>query len=202
MDARRRNRSPGRRHRPVVEGLDGRVLLSLARVGPPSLRALQSEQLVLKRGTLASAMSGSYFVGPSRIEGQSLQTYFAGAGTANAFLHGNFQLAFATPSGPSESAKGIATLVPRNNFQTGNLLVLDLESDGPVDPNGRTAQFTWTVNDSSGGMFANAEGQGTLQIRYVPRGRGPRPAIENGQVATIFRGELSGPDTANLIRIP
>lgn len=208
MSKQNRGRVRTRRCMPIFEGLEERRIPSGAAPRGAGFATLfrevsgsQSGPAPLKRAAFVSAMAGRYFIGHGRLPGQALQTYLVGAGTASAFLHGDFQLAFATPSDPSAPAQGLATFVPKNNFFTGSLLILELESDGPIDPRGRTTRFTWTVNDASSGTFANAMGQGTLQVRFLPSGRGPRPAIESGRVATLFRGTLMGPDTGNLLRL-
>lgn len=200
-DRRRRPR------RPTFERLEARRVPSTGAASPAfatpdrAVVVRQSGPVALKQARFVAALGGSYTIGPGRLAGQAWQTYLVGSGTANAFLRGDFQLAFATPSDPSGPALGLATLVPRDNFQTGSLLVLDLESRGPADPLGRTTRFTWTVNDASSGTFANADGEGTLELRLVPGGRVPRPARESGRVATLFLGTLRGPDTGNLLRL-
>ncbi len=144
--------SDRRRMGPSVEPLEARELLSAVKVLPPSRRdalagrwidALQSsgssgDAAMTPPGRATqgffAAFTGSYAVGPGRIQGQALRTYLNVAGTSNTFLHGQAQVAVATPTDPIQGLSGTATLFDKNYAQTGNFLALDIQGDPQPRP--------------------------------------------------------------------
>src|SRR4051812_31612364 len=193
-------RKQRRRAGPAVERLESRRLLSggaaagtpghtpLAGRAPSALQSsgpsgdTSSTPPDRTRQGFFAAFTGSYAVGPGRIEGQAVQTYLNVAGTSSTFLHGQAQVAVATPTDPTQGLTGSATLLDKNYAQTGNFLMLDLQGDPRPRPDGRPARLSWTVANSSSGTFAGAEGQGTLLISYHPGGRRPAHALDWGKV--------------------
>jgi hypothetical protein len=143
---------------------------------------------------------GPLVVGAPRAAGQLSQTYMFGGGNSTAFLHGDLQLGFFTPTDPAQPIIGQATLTVKNVANTGNQLIVDLTSvPGAVDRHGRPTQFTWIQNSASGGIFTNGAGSGTMQLIYSP-GRFPGQShlhqiVSAGNAGVIFRGTLG---TTNL----
>jgi hypothetical protein len=145
---------------------------------------------------------GTFLTGPARYTNQASQTYLSGGGTSNFFLHGDVQLAFATPKDDSQAAGGVAALIVKNVDTTGNELDLNLLADpSSRDRAGRFTRFSWTVSDSSGGTFTNAVGEGTLEIRYRPGGKIPAHATSAGKVALIFQGTVNTNGVQNILRV-
>jgi hypothetical protein len=148
---------------------------------------------------------GPLVVGAPRAAGQLSQTYVFGGGNSTAFLHGDLQLGFFTPTDPTTPIIGQATLTVKNVANTGNQLILDLTSvPGALDRLGRPTEFTWTQNSASGGIFTNGDGSGTMQLIYSP-GRFPGQShlhqiVSAGNAGVIFRGSLGTTNLNNTIR--
>ncbi|MBX6314278.1 MAG: hypothetical protein IRY99_15405 [Isosphaeraceae bacterium] len=223
---RRRNRRSGREILRGIEALEARDLPSIA-PGLAGLRPplpLRPGRPILVQGSavmgggsgmemgeptpheqarrkFAAAFKGRYTIGPGRTFDQKSQTFLSAGGTATAFLHGEVLLAVFTPQDPSQPITGTASLFDRDYPQTGNLLILDLQGDPSSERNGRPTHLTWTVNDNSSGTFAGAEGQGTVELSYVPRGKLPPRATGAGLGFVQFRGELNTNGTTNPLRV-
>src|SRR5262245_41976503 len=177
------NHRPKRRRAPSVESLEARDLptpptffANVPRVSAAALAGAASptphEQA---RRAFVAKFKGRFITGPGRLTDQASQTFISGGGTSNTFMHGDLQMAVYTPRDPAAGTTGIAALIVKNVSNSGNLLVLDLVGDTQsLDRAGRPTRFTWTVDGSSGGTFAGADGQGTVKIRYWPGG--PIPA--------------------------
>jgi hypothetical protein len=212
-------RNDRRRMGPVVELLEARMLLAGgtsmngSRHAPLAGRALAALQSSGSSGDASStppdrtrqgffaAFTGSYTVGPGRIDGQALRSYMNVAGTSSTFLHGQAQVAVAIPTDSTLGPTGSATLLDKNYAQTGNFLMLDLQSDPQPIPDGRPTRLTWSVANSSSGTFAGAEGQGTLVVSYHPGGRRPSHALDWGRVGVQFRGQITLNGTTNPLRV-
>jgi hypothetical protein len=208
---------PARRKTLVVEVVERRALLSAvgmasrigtglfarareARVGEvtvnneilnPSGQPTPREQ---RRQTLRATFSGPYTIGPGRFSSQASQVFIRGAGTSNAFLHGDLLLRIATPNDPEQPPTGALTMFDRN-ASNGSQLGLELTgSRQDVDRFGRPTRFTFTIDHTvSGGVFTQASGSGTLQIRYLASGRG----IGTAQV--LARGSVYTLGTTNVL---
>jgi hypothetical protein len=172
---------------------------------PTSVRALELSMAQTvheqKRQAFTALFKGPYVVGAGRFTDQRSQIYISGGGTSNMFLHGNLQLGLFTPSDTSQSTTGLASLADKNVSDTGNILILDLVANPEsVDRRGRPTEFTWTVNAASGGAYALATGQGTLQVRYFPGGRLPARAREAGTAGLVFKGQIYTTGITNLLR--
>ncbi len=59
------------------------------------------------------------------------------------------------------------------------------------DRAGRPTVLTWTVNNSSGGIYTDATGGGTVRIHYQPSGKLPNRASGAGNVSVVFTGQLA-----------
>jgi hypothetical protein len=127
-----------------------------------------------------------------------MQTYIYGGGTSSAFFHGNFELAAFSPADPTTGqVTGTATLFVKNVANSGNALSLSLIGVPPADSYSPPTLMAWTVNGASGGVFANATGQGTVEIHYAPGGHLPQRATTAGKAFLIFRGQVQTTGTSN-----
>lgn len=141
----------------------------------------------LARTRFHASFAGPYHVGPGRTSAESAEVYVRGGGRSNFFLHGTTQLRFIVPRDTSLAPVGTIVLLDRNVNNSGQL-GLDLTAvPGSADALGRVRRFTWTVDDSySAGVFTNAAGQGTLEVKYGPvPGRG-----HIGRASLIIRGRV------------
>jgi hypothetical protein len=170
-------------------------------VGGGSLSALgTSNPIPLLFRPFVAKFQGALVVGAPRSAGELSQTYMFGGGNSTAFLHGDLQLGFFTPTDPAQPIIGQATLTVKNVANTGDQLIVDLTAvPGAVDRHGRPTEFTWTQNSASGGIFTNGDGSGTMQLIYSP-GRFPGQSHLHqirsaGNAGVIFRGTLG---TTNL----
>jgi hypothetical protein len=186
----------------IVSLGSARLNLSGAAVTQASGAPTSHERL---RENFKAVFYGPYIIGPPRFSGDVSQTYTNSGGTASAFLHGNLQLGFQTPSAASQGPAGSATLFPKDYLMTGSFLMLRLQGDPTDARDGRATSFNWSVTSASSGAFTNASGSGTLQLVYHPgppdggylhaHGRG------TGNVSAIFRGTLILDGTANPLRL-
>lgn len=206
---RRRNSSRSRRARVSFECLEARGLLALSpvllAVSPifqrpvVQLNGLTPHEFVRERFT--GIFSGQFIQGPGRTTSQASQIFISGGGTANAFQHGDLQMALFVPKDPSAGITGSAALIVKNVSNSGNLLDLDIQATTEkLDQKGRPTLLAWTVNGGSGGMFSASTGSGTVQIRYRPMGRTGRHGNGTGGADVVFRGQINTIGVNNVLR--
>ncbi len=145
----------------------------------------------------AGGFNGFSVTGPGRTTTEARQYYLRGVGSTTGFLHGDHQTRIIIPTDPGTPATGVMTMFDRN-INNGAILGLELTSvPGDVDRFGRPTRFTFTVSDAlSGGTYAAAQGQGTVDIFYgTPSGK------PNAQVpaSVIVRGSVYSTGTTNII---
>lgn len=219
MDPHTVHRRPRRRFAPGCEGLETRELPSTTAMlasgsllatpraigGAGGTSSTNSVSIPLLYRPFTARFQGPLVVGRPRGEGYLSQTYLYGGGNSSAFLHGDIQMAYFTPTDPAQPIAGQAVMVVKNVSNTGDELVVDLVAvPGAVDRHGRPTQFTWTMNPSSGGSFSGGDGSGTVQLIYTP-GKFPgqqnvRRAISGGHVGVIFRGTIGVTNLTNTLR--
>jgi hypothetical protein len=92
-------------------------------------------------------------------------------------------------------------LIVKNVTNSGNLLDVDINSStARFDAQGRPTLLAWSVTDNSGGLFTNATGSGTVQIRYRPMGRMGRHGNGTGGADVVFRGQIDTIGVNNMLR--
>lgn len=208
-----RSRRHGRRLRPTVEAIERRDLPSVvpllagrASIPVPAPAADAGESTPTPheahRQAFYALFLARFTTGPGRFTDQRTQTFHRGAqrGNSNFFHVAELTLSTVAPEDPSQPITGQAFLFDENASNTGNILVLDLTSAGPVDRLGRPARMTWTVSDSSGGSFTDADGQGTLKLSYKPGGRVGGRVLAAGRSALLFRGSVFTTGLSDLLR--
>jgi hypothetical protein len=143
-----------------------------------------------------------FYTGRGRFADQRFQTFHQGAqkGQSNFFLVSQLTMATIQPTDPSKPVFGQVFMFDRNASNTGNILVLDLVNDGPLDKFGRPTRMTWTVNGSSSGTFTQATGQGTLRIQYKPGGHTDAQVLDTGRSLLTFRGSIYTTNLSTLLR--
>jgi hypothetical protein len=157
------------------------------------------------RDNFTAVLYGPYIIGPPRFSGDISPTYTNSGGVSSAFLHGNLQLGFQTPSAASQGPSGSATLYPKNYLMTGSFLILELQASPTAARNGRATSFIWVVTSASSGLFSKASGSGTLQLIYHGGSRSGGILHAHGwgtaNVSSIFRGTLILDGTVNPLRL-
>ena len=195
------------RRRPVlsVEGLEARDLLSMllahsrqARqpvstpavaamatsapdLGPPTAHELAKEKFVAR-------MSGSFVTARGRFQNQPVQGEIVATGGSNQSLRLNAQMQFFLFSDPTVPPSGQVAFTPKNVSSTGSLLLLDLTADPTMLSHGLPTHFTWTVDSSSGGLWTNATGQGTLDVTYKLSGKTKPGILSRGSAFIAAQG--------------
>lgn len=140
-------------------------------------------------------VTGPYALSRSFYSDVAKQIVYIGniGGTPGQILHGTTLMNVVVPSTPGAATYGIAVIRDLSNGSTGLQLVLDL-TETAHDGLGRPTQFTWNVDSTSGGTYANAPGQGMLSIAYHANGHSRDSA---GGYTAIFRGAVL-PDPTRL----
>ncbi len=214
MTRRKENPKSRCRFSPWIERLESREVLTspimLAGAVPqaplvsaldalnPSGTPTQREQ---RRASFSARFQGDFTTGPGRFTNQSYQLYMFGGGNSNMFLHGDLQLGYFAYKDATQPPTGLAALIVKNVGNTGNELDLNLVGDpSSVDRLGRYTRFNWTVNDSSGGMFTGASGEGTLRLIYMPGGKFTKRAYGGGTAGAIFQGSVYTNGITNILR--
>jgi hypothetical protein len=137
---------------------------------------------------------GPVLVGPPRFTDQARQFRITGRDTSSATVKGAFQMGLFPPADPATGRiTGFVTLYDQGVTTSGSILGLDLDGDpAAVDRHGQPAHLTWTVDPGlSGGAFASATGQGTLDLRY------------RGRLAFVsFQGTVTTTGVTNILATP
>lgn len=217
MDESKPRRKSDRQRRHVqLEPLEARELMSLAPYlyaaaaaqspartsstsTPTHVVTLAATPQELARERFTASYTGQVLFGRGRTTDQLSQAFFVGPMTSSAFLHGNLAMSLFTPADPTQPVAGQAALIVRNVSNSGNELILDLQGS-PSAGTSPPTHLTWTVNNSSGGTFTNATGQGTVDIHYR---RFTRPTAAGAQAAVatvIFHGLVNTTGINNVLR--
>jgi hypothetical protein len=213
-----------------VEGLETRTLLSLtpflyksaaaAHHSTSSLTAasIQAEAATggtitmptgqptpreLARQRLTAKLVGTYVMGSGRFTSQAAQVLILGEGSSNTTLHVNIQMAIFTPANPAtDSTLAEGNLSSRNVATSGS--TLDLLATTATNPNalGVPTHYTWTVGPSSGGLYSNATGGGTIDIDLIPSGKPPRGATSAGRAIVVIQGSVNTSGIFNVLAAP
>jgi hypothetical protein len=226
------NRAGGRDRRRVlrVEGLETRELLSLtpflyrsvavhqhstANLSAASIQADaatggsitmptgQPTPQELARQRLSAKLSGTYQMGPGRFTSQAAQVLILAVGNSNTTLHVNIQMAIFTPSDPVNGATlAEANLSSRNVGSSGSTLDLLTTTATNLDALGVPTHYTWTVGPSSGGLYSNATGGGTIDIDLIPNRKAPRGATSAGRAFVVIQGSVNTSGIFNDLAAP
>jgi hypothetical protein len=149
----------------------------------PSLLAPlgQPTQTELNRTFFRASYEGPFNVLPGRTDTEARQVFIRGTGTSTAFLHGNIQIHLVVPQDPTAPVLGTSSQNDRN-INTSGILGFDLTGDPQLlDSHGLPTTLNYTIDiNLASGPFAEASGQGTMQIRYTSQKR-------------HFKGERGGP---------
>jgi hypothetical protein len=192
---------------PILETLAHQANLrtrASVQVGPAqtSESTAQPTPHEVARERFIAKLSGQYVTGPGRFTDQSLQALVLGTGGSNQALRMQMQLRFYMPTDPSQPTTGQAALFDKNVANTGSALILDLTAAPQAGSAGLPTSFTWTVDGSSGGLWTNAVGQGTLQVHYVRGGKLPRRANGAGRAYLVFQGAVNTTMVGNDLGAP
>ncbi|MFO0958506.1 MAG: hypothetical protein U0800_13935 [Isosphaeraceae bacterium] len=200
-----------RRSLPGVERLDLRAIPSVIPMLLQAKSTIRAADLPegstprpheVRRQAFFAQYPARFYTGVGRFTDQKFQTFHQGEqkGQSNFFLVSEITMATVQPTDPGQPVTGQVYMFDRNASNTGNVLVLDLVNDGPLDKFGRPRRMTWTVNDSSGGSFQQATGQGTLRIQYKPGGKTTAQVLDTGRSLLTFRGSVYTTNLSTLLR--
>ncbi|MDR3637018.1 MAG: hypothetical protein P4L84_24655 [Isosphaeraceae bacterium] len=169
----------------------------------------QPTQRELAREHFVAKLTGTYGTGQGRYTNQAFQVAILATGGSNQSFHLNLQMVFFFPKDTTQPVTGFASLTPKNVSSSGNEIGLDLTANAQQPGfHGFPTQFTWTlngpgaINTSSGGSYSGATGQGTLDIRYFPSGKGPLRGLGTGQIALDFQGLINSIGVNNVLAAP
>jgi hypothetical protein len=104
-----------------------------------------------------------------------------------------------TPGDPyANQVTGIAGLFPQNLLQSGNTLVLDLNSTpgAGANPLALPTHMTWTYdNNTSAGAYAApqefTQGAGALTIKWIPDAHPLPGTMGSGKIIVTFQGLIN-----------
>jgi hypothetical protein len=178
--------------------------------GPNSATPQTPTPAEVKRQTFTAKWTGTYTVGPPRFSDRASTIHFYSKdGGANQFLKGKLQLVLFPPADPNATPNpgnpfanqvtGFAALFEQNYLQSSSLAIFDI-SGAPApgsDPQALPTHLNWTYDSfaSAGAYVAPAldffQGQGVLDIQYIPDAR-PRPGtMGSGRFNVSFQGVLN-----------
>ena len=160
----------------------------------------------LVRQSYIGKFVGSYTVGSGRFSDQASQIYTLGSGTSNQSLHGQYQMRVTLPKDPKANIGGVIALFGTNVATTGSTLILDLTADPNSRVRGLPTHYTWSVSPSSGGLYTNAggfgEGQGTLDIHFLPGGKRSPSVLQTGRTTVVIKGLINVGGVFNDLGVP
>jgi hypothetical protein len=205
MSSRDRTGKSPRRCVVSLEGLEQRRLLSyyggLLHASTAEVRPVSASQVggdtsdlgppsphEAARQRFAARLVGSFVTAPGRYQKQPLQGLLLTTGSSNQSLHLQSQMQFFTYSDPTLPPNGQINMATRNNSTSGSQLVLNLTADPTSLVHGLPSHFTWTVDASSGGVWQNATGQGTLDVVY--RVKGQTRGFLDGGASVVVQGQI------------
>lgn len=145
----------------------------------------------VNRQRFVGRFKGSYVIGPGRYTDQAAALSSTGYGGANQSLHLWTNMRIVVPKDPKADILGQIYIIPWTNGTTGTQLVLDLKGDPTTSVNGFPTHYTWTVNGSSAGLYTEAEGTGTMDVKFFRPGRGPNPGTLSGQLQFSVNGFIN-----------
>ncbi len=124
-------------------------------------------------------------------------------GTTKYSLHADLQLGALVPTDPTAPTAGTAASFDRN-INANSSLGIDLTGSQAtaVDAAGRPTQFTWTIDDNtSAGIYVEAVGQGTVNIKYIPNNKHSPGILSQGKAIVTIRGQIYSIGVANQLRV-
>jgi hypothetical protein len=156
----------------------------------------------VRRQTFLAVFTGPFIQRPGFFTTEASRTNILGVGTTKASLHADLQLGALVPTDPTAPTAGAAVSFDRN-INANSSLGIDLSgSPTDVDRFGRPTKFTWTIDDNtSAGVYVEAVGQGTVNIRYMPSGETTPGLLSQGQAIVTIRGQLYSVGVANILRV-
>jgi hypothetical protein len=155
----------------------------------------------VRRQTYVARFKGNYIIGPGRFTDQAAQLGSNGYGGSTFDFHLWSNMRLVDPTDPAVAPTGQMYLIPWHVGTTGSQLYLDLTGDRATAVNGFPTHYTWTVDPASSGLYANATGQGTLDIKFFRPGPGPQPGMQQGQLQYAINGFVNVTGISNVIGV-
>jgi hypothetical protein len=157
------------------------------------------------RESFVGRFKGNYTIGPGRTSDQSLQLSALGYGGSNQSFHLWTNMRITVPTDPSVPPTGVIYIISWNVGTTGTQLFLDLTGDPKTEVNGIPTHYTWTVDPSSSGIYANAAGygtgHGTLDIQFFRPSPGKTRGTEVGKMNFSVNGLVDASGNFNVIGV-
>jgi hypothetical protein len=196
------NPSPRRRLRPVLEGLEGRLLLE--REGPnlpgKHYPAADVQQFVpylyppgtpqptkaeVHRESIVAKGYGYYTVGPGHFNTQTISIHGYGKpAMSNISLVSHFQYEIFEPTDPSQPVTGVFHLFVEDFPATGGSLVMDVEGPTGSEVDGLPTHLYWTRDPTSIPGYTN------FPANYFTSSGNLTSAVDNGGPASIDNWNL------------
>jgi hypothetical protein len=159
----------------------------------------------LARQTFVGRYKGNYIIGQGRTSDQALQLTSKGYGGGNQARFWWTDMRITVPSDPTQPVTGVIYIISRNVGTSGTQLFLDLVGNRATTVNGIPTQYTFSVDPSSSGIYANAggygTGAGTMNIHFFRPGPGPIPHSLQGQMNFAINGLIDTSGNFNLLGV-
>jgi hypothetical protein len=142
------------------------------------------------RNAFFGKFAGSYNSTGGRTSELAATTRLTANGSWTNILKGTTQAVLSTPKASTTNpgfAQGIVELNPRSISVTGQLVLRVQAAVGDTNLPTPT-RFTWVVDPTSSAAYNNATGQGTIELKYFPKG--PRNGGTTGSFRMIVSGTL------------
>jgi hypothetical protein len=156
----------------------------------------------LKRQQFTARFVGPYSVVPGRTSTQATQTLIQGGGTSNTMLHSDIQIRLVKPLDSSLPFGGVGSVFDRN-INSNSVLGFDLAAPQQnVDRGGRPNHIpTVTIDvNASAGVYVEAYGQGTLNIKYIPSARPSPGVLSQGTAIVTMHMNIYAPNASFILR--
>jgi hypothetical protein len=160
----------------------------------------------IRRESFVGRFKGNYTIGPGRTSAQSLQLSALGYGGSNQSFHLWTNMRITVPTDPSLPPTGVIYIISWNVGTTGTQLFLDLKAlPGSTRVNGIPTQYTWTVDPSSSGIYANVAGYGTgtgtMNVQFFRPSPAKPPGTLQGQMNFAINGLIDVSGDFNVIGV-
>jgi hypothetical protein len=212
MRATARQNGPRRRLRPVLDGLETRVLLDTEGPALPGIHdpAADVQQFVpylyppgtpqptraeVARESFVAKGIGEYTVGPGRFDTQQISIHgFGKSAGSNISLVSHFQYAIFEPTDPTQPVTGVFHLFVEDFPATGGSLILDVQGPTGSEVDGLPTHLYWVHDPSSGTFFTGTGSSIPGYINFPTNYFTPSGNLTNA----VYNGGVSSVDNWNL----
>jgi hypothetical protein len=157
----------------------------------------------VRRDSFRAVFSGPFIQRPGFFTDEASRTNILGVGSTKYSLHADNQLGAVVPTDPTAPTAGADVSFDRN-INSNSSLGIDLTGSQVtgVDAAGRPTQFTWTIDDNtSAGIYVEGQGQGTINIQYIPNNKHTPGILSQGKAIVTITGQIYSLGVANQLRV-